>query len=275
MGEEFPVVLQAYAEVGILGLLAILVVILIWRSYGRKGKDDEWKKDNIEKKDDIIQGDKQTISKQLQDLTEIFIKQSEETRKSEQERQDALLKMQENLIDKIVNGVTTHVPTQEDNLKLTVVNQNIDTILQDILVETNASRVDLVQYHNGGRGINKQAFLKMSMTNEKIQLGVRPFIQDFKDQFRSVLGYFVNEINVIGSCDITDVDEMANKDIGMYEFMKNRGIAAKFGKGIKNPEGTTIAFICVEYIDKKDIDVDKVHNSLREHYREIERLLNS
>ena len=183
--------------------------------------------------------------------------------------------MQENLIDKIVNGVTTHVPTQEDNLKLTVVNQNIDTILQDILVETNASRVDLVQYHNGGRGINKQAFLKMSMTNEKIQLGVRPFIQDFKDQFRSVLGYFVNEINISGSCDIVDVDEMANKDIGMYEFMKNRGIVAKFGKGIKNPEGTTIAFICVEYTDKKDINIDKVHNALREHYREIERLLNS
>lgn len=274
MGEFAPVV-QAYTEIGILGLLAVLVVILIWRSYGRKGKDDKWKTNKIDKKDDILEKDKQTISKQLQDLTEIFIKQNEETRKSEQERQEALLKMQENLIDKIVNGVTTHVPTQEDNLKLTVVNQNIDTILQDILVETNASRVDLVQYHNGGRGINKQAFLKMSMTNEKIQLGVRPFIQDFKDQFRSVLGYFVNEINISGSCDIVDVDEMANKDIGMYEFMKNRGIAAKFGKGIKNPEGTTIAFICVEYIDKKDIDVEKVHNALREHYREIERLLNS
>lgn len=274
MGEFAPVV-QAYTEIGILGLLAVLVVILIWRSYGRKGKDDNWKTNKIDKKDDILEKDKQTISKQLQDLTEIFIKQNEETRKAEQERQEALLKMQENLIDKIVNGVTTHVPTQEDNLKLTVVNQNIDTILQDILVETNASRVDLVQYHNGGRGINKQAFLKMSMTNEKIQLGVRPFIQDFKDQFRSVLGYFVNEINISGSCDIVDVDDMANKDIGMYEFMKNRGIAAKFGKGIKNPEGTTIAFICVEYIDKKDIDVEKVHNALREHYREIERLLNS
>ena len=274
MGEFAPVV-QAYTEIGILGLLAVLVVILIWRSYGRKGKDDNWKINKIDKKDDILENDKQTISKQLQDLTEIFIKQNEETRKSEQERQEALLKMQENLIDKIVNGVTTHVPTQEDNLKLTVVNQNIDTILQDILVETNASRVDLVQYHNGGRGINKQAFLKMSMTNEKIQLGVRPFIQDFKDQFRSVLGYFVNEINISGSCDIVDVDEMANKDIGMYEFMKNRGIVAKFGKGIKNSEGTTIAFICVEYIDKKDIDVEKVHNALREHYREIERLLNS
>ena len=35
MGEFAPVV-QAYTEIGILGLLAVLVVILIWRSYGRK-----------------------------------------------------------------------------------------------------------------------------------------------------------------------------------------------------------------------------------------------
>ena len=158
---------------------------------------------------------------------------------------------------------------------MTIVNQDIDIILQDILIETNASRVDLVQYHNGGKGINKQAFLKMSMTNEKIQLGVKPFIQDFKDQFRSVLGYFVNEINDKGYCDITDVDTVAEKDVGMYEFMKNRGIEAKFGYGIKNSEGTTIAFICVEYIDKTTVNIDKIHSSLKEHFREVERLLNT
>ena len=113
------------------------------------------------------------------------------------------------------------------------------------------------------------------MTNEKIQLGVKPFIQDFKDQFRSVLGYFVNEINDKGYCDITDVDTVAEKDVGMYEFMKNRGIEAKFGYGIKNSEGTTIAFICVEYINKVDVNVEKVHSSLKEHFREVERLLNT
>lgn len=272
---ELPTVVSAYTELGILGLLAVIFVLLVWKSFGHKHEDDNWKKGKIDKKDEILEDDKQKISNQLQNLTEIFIKQSEESRKSEQERQDALLKMQETLIDKIVNGVTSHSLSHDENKRLTIVNQDIDIILQDILIETDASRVDLVQYHNGGKGINKQAFLKMSMTNEKIQLGVKPFIQDFKDQFRSVLGYFVNEINDKGYCDITDVDTVAEKDVGMYEFMKNRGIEAKFGYGIKNGEGTTIAFICVEYINKVDVNVEKVHSSLKEHFREVERLLNT
>ena len=274
MGEIQPVV-SAYTELGILGLLAVIFVVLVWKSFGNKNKDDERKKGKIDKKDDILETDKQTISKQLQNLTEIFIKQNEESRRVEREQQDALLKMQENLINKIVSGVTSHGLSHDENKRLTIVNQDIDVILQDILIETNASRVDLVQYHNGGKGINKQSFLKMSMTNEKIQLGVKPFIQDFKDQFRSVLGYFVNEINDKGYCDIVDVDVVAEKDVGMYEFMKNRGIEAKFGYGIKNVEGTTIGFICVEYTDKTKVDTEKIHSSLKEHFREIERLLNS
>ena len=67
------------------------------------------------------------------------------------------------------------------------ISQEIDKHLQAIITETNASRAALIQYHNGGRGINKQSFLKMSMTNEQIQLGVKPFINGFKDQFRSIL----------------------------------------------------------------------------------------
>ena len=95
MGENFPAILQAYTEEGILGLLAVLVVILIWRSYGRKGKDDDWKKSKIDKKDEILEGDKASISKQLQDLTQILINQAENERK-----------MNQDLIRQIIDGVT-------------------------------------------------------------------------------------------------------------------------------------------------------------------------
>lgn len=254
---NYAQIYQAYVEVGILGLLAILVIILIWRSYNRKGDDDKWKNSKIDNKDFLLENDKQTTNKQLEQLTEILVKQ------------------QEKFIDKVITGVNYHVPTEEENTKLTKINTDIDVILQDILLETQASRVALVQYHNGGKGINKQAFLKMSMTNEKIQLGIKPFMQDFKDQFRSVLGYFVNTINLNSTCDIPDTEEMKYKDIGMYEFLKNRNIASEFGYGIKNKENTIIGFICVEYQDTLVPDLDKVHTSLKEHYKEIERLLNA
>ena len=268
MGEEFPVVLQAYAEVGILGLLAILVVILIWRSYGRKGKDDEWKKDNIEKKDDIIQGDKQTISKQLQDLTKTFI----ETNEKNLERE---IEMNRELIKQILDGVNNHSLSKAENDKLTDINKNVDIILKDVLKETNASRACLVQYHNGGRGINKQAFLKMSMTNEQTAENVKSIMNICKDQFRSALGYFINELAEKGHCCIFDIDKIKLKDVGMYELMMSRGIEAKCGYALKNTDGMVIGYIGVEFENKSDAIQEKVRTSFMEHYREIERLLNS
>ena len=91
MGEGFSSVLQAYTEVGILGLLAVLVVILIWRSFGRKGKDDDWKKSKIDKKDEIMESDKLSLSNQLQDLTKTIIETTEKNFEREREMNRELL----------------------------------------------------------------------------------------------------------------------------------------------------------------------------------------
>ena len=268
MGESFPTILQAYTEVGILGLLAVIVIILGVKAFHNNRKDVNWGKNKIDKKDDLLENDKQSIESQLKELTAMVMNQNAKNLDAERE-------MNKELIQQIVDGIANHGLSHSENASLTVMNQNIDAILQDILIETNASRVSLVQYHNGGKGINKQAFLKMSMTNEKIQLGVKPIISDFKDQFRSVLGYFVNEIEANGHCYITDVNEMIEKDIGMYEFMRNRGVESKFGYAIHDSNNMVIAFICVEYGSKAKATVETIDTSFKEHYREIERLLNS
>ena len=171
-------VVQAYTEIGILGLLAVIFVILVWKSFANKNKDDNWKKGKIDKKDDILECDKQTISKQLQELTNTLIKQSEENLARERE-------MNKELMQQIIDGVTNHSLSYTENNRLTDINKGLDNILRDMLLETKASRVSLVQYHNGGKGINKQAFLKMSMTNEKTQLGVKSIMNQCKDPFRS------------------------------------------------------------------------------------------
>ena len=57
MGEIQPVV-SAYTELGILGLLAVIFVVLVWKSFGNKNKDDNWKKGKIDKKDEILEDDK-------------------------------------------------------------------------------------------------------------------------------------------------------------------------------------------------------------------------
>jgi hypothetical protein len=273
--ENFATVLQSYTEVGILGLLAILVIILVWRSFDRKGKDDDWKKEKIDDKDKVIVGDKDYLSNQVAKLSDMVQENNKEFREFQTQVLSNNQVVTQQLIDKIIEGVYYHVPSIDENNKLTDVNVELDTILKEMLIELDASRVNIVQYHNGGKGINRQAFLKMSMTNEQIQVNVKPFMQEFKDQFRSVLGYFVNELNNSGKCYITNVDDMLEKDIGMYEFMKNRGIEAKFGYAIHDRNKCVVAFVCAEYEDKSKVDIEKIDTSFKEHYKEIERLLNA
>lgn len=257
---EFANVLKAFLEVGLLGLCAVMMIIIFYANHKRSHKVDDDKNklitDNFKNMNTKMDNMVTNITEQNNKFMEFQAKQSDK------------------LIDAIIYGVVNHVPSSEESDKLTTISNTIDKILQEILMETGASRASLVQYHNGGKGINQQAFLKMSMTNEKTQLGVKSIMTECKDQFRSALGYFVNEIGENGHCCIFDVNTLKNTDVGMYELMLSRGIEAKCGYGIHNEDGMVIAYICVEFENRANAKQEIIRKSFMEHYREVERLLN-
>lgn len=247
---EFTETIKAYMEVGALGLfvvIAAVILILLVKTLIER----------FTKKDDSMESKFNTMIELLQ--------------KQNQDYQE----QQTNLINNIVYGVVSHVPSPEENDKLTKISEQIDEQLQIILTKTNACRVSLVQYHNGGKGINKQSFLKMSMTNEIVALGVKPFITEFKDQFRSVLSYFVKEINDKNYCFIDNYEDMKLIDTSMYEFLRDRNIQAKYGIAVKNNSGTVIGFVCVEYTNKDVANKDDIIKILNEKELIFEYLLNS
>ena len=137
---EFANVLKAFLEVGLLGLCAVMMIIIFYSNHKRSHKvDDEKNKllvDNFKnlniKMDNMVEG----ITEQNKRFVEFQEKQSEK------------------LINAVINGVVNHVPTTEESHKLTNISNAVDKILQDVLLETNASRACLVQYHNGGKGID-------------------------------------------------------------------------------------------------------------------------
>ena len=256
----FPEVFKAFLEIGILGLCAVMMIIIFYENHKRSHQTDDEKNklltDNFKGLNDKMDNMVNNITAQNNRFIEFQEKQSDK------------------LINAVIHGVVNHVPSSEESTKLTNISNTIDKILQEILLETGASRASLVQYHNGGKGINQQAFLKMSMTNEKTQLGVKSIMSECKDQFRSALGYFINKINDEGHCCIFNVDEIKDVDIGMYELMLTRGIEAKCGFGIHNEDKMIIAYICVEFEDKTKAKQEVIRKSFMDHYREVERLLN-
>ncbi len=258
---DWAELVKVYVEIGILGICGILVVVIAYLGFKRSREDNKNKDKRLEKTQD-----------KLDDRFDAMLKLIQEQNHNFQEQQ---LKNNEMLINSIVQGVTNHVPSSEETTKLTRITEEIDKTLQQVITFTGADRVNLVQYHNGGKGINKQSFLKMSMTNEQVKIGVKPFMPEFKDQFRSVISYITKNLNEKGFCYIDDAESVRTTDPGTYEFLVNRGIESKYCMAIRNTqENFVIGFVSVEYIKKEDAKPDLVNQVLKEKQKVFETLLN-
>ena len=258
---DWAELVKVYVEIGILGLCGVLTVMIGYLGFKRAQEDNKNKDNRLEKNQDKSDNRFDSMLKLIQEQNRVF--------------QEQQLKNNEMLINSIVQGVTNHVPSSEENTKLTRITEEIDKTLQQMLIFTNADRVDLVQYHNGGKGVNKQSFLKMSMTNEQVKIGVKPFMSEFKDQFRSVISYITKSLNEKGYCYINDAEVVKTVDPGTYEFLINRGIEAKYCMAIHDTKDNfVIGFVCVEYIKKEDAKSDLVDQVFKEKQKILETLLN-
>ena len=116
------------------------------------------------------------------------------------------------LVDEIVNRVITHVPSAEENETLTKMQTLINDELKSLLISLRASRVALVQYHNGGHSINKQSFLKMSVTNESFQVEENPLMPHLRDQFRTIFSEGMKLLDKDGEFVVDDLEKLKNVD---------------------------------------------------------------
>ena len=270
---EFVEILKAYLEIGFLGLCAVAVVwaFIYFIKQNKNKEGDDAKK--LAEKDSFILKTSENLSSKIDALMGIVQKQNEDFLERQSQYFEAEKQRTEQLINSIVNGVTSHVPSPEENARLTDISNQIDELLIKMLTETDASRVALIQYHNGGKGVNRQSFLKMSMSNEQVQLGVKPFMPEFKDQFRSVLSYFTKQINDNGYCYISDIEDIKNEDVSMFEFMNNRNIVSTFGYGIHGKSNEIIGFVVIEYMSIDNMNINIINDCFKEHYKVFETLL--
>ena len=257
---EFAELITAYSEIGILGLCAIMMIYMFYKNFKNNQDATEKKDKKIDHKDKFTENSYTELLKMIQEQNKQF--------------QEQQMKNNEILIEAITHNITTHVPSKEEDEKISKISLEIDKCLAEILEATNASRVGLVQYHNGGKGINRQAFLKMSMTNEQIKPGIKPMMSTFRDQFRSILAYAIKELMVNDVCCIDDVNDLIEKDSCMYEFMRAHGVEAGYGIGIRSSEGTGLGFICVQFVSKTDANKDNIIKVFNEKAKIIETLLN-
>ena len=190
----------------------------------------------------------------------------EKERKEERERYNQM-------VDDIITGVHNAHLTPNESKNIAYIEKQINDTLNIILKETNASRVSIVKYHHGNKDMTGKSFLKMSMTNEVINIGVASMMTSFKDVFRSFLAYWCHEIEENGYCIIEDTENIKEQDITLYQYLKTINVQAKYGMALKDNYNNVIGILCIEFLDKDDFDVKKIKTSLDENFSKIETLI--
>lgn len=190
----------------------------------------------------------------------------EKERKEERERYNQM-------VDDIITGVHNAHLTPNESKNIAYIEKQINDTLNTILKETDASRVSIVKYHNGNKDMTGKSFLKMSMTNEVINIGVASMMTSFKDVFRSFLSYWCHEIEENGYCIIEDTENIKEQDITLYQYLKTINVQAKYGMALKDNYNNVIGILCIEFLDKDDFDIKKIKTSLDENFSKIETLI--
>ncbi len=156
-------------------------------------------------------------------------------------------KKNQELYEDMISRITLHVPSEEENKKLSKLQIVIDKELKSLLVELKASRVALVRYHNGSHDLNKHSFLKMSVTNEQYQVEEEPLMTVFKDQFRSLFSEAIPLVERNGEFSVENIENLKDIDSSMYCFIKNRGDVQAFHYAVHNCDGMVVGYLVVIY----------------------------
>lgn len=230
------------------GLFAVLIAILYVKDRNKRQKEYEEERKVLEEDYKKI---KEAREQEYQNISENYNK----------------------MITDIINGINEHHLTPEESKSIAQVEKQINDIVKNMLVSTNASRVCIVKYHNGNKDMTGVSFLKMSMTNEVVNLGVAPMMTEFKDLFRSLLAYWCHEIEINDFCVIKDAEELKDKDITMYQYLTVRNIESKYGIALRDVDNNIVGFICIEYLNKRDFNLSKIQSVMSKDFPKIEALI--
>ena len=236
---EFMTIIKAVAE---FGFLIICGGIVIWEVLNDKKRQAQ-----VEKNYDDFMG---TIIDKLNEQNSAMLQQ---------------------ILNRVENG---HVITSEEDKDISKVEKELEFYLDEILKETNANRVSIFRYHNGGKDYNGRSFLRMSMTNEVVKGGTALIQPQSQNLFRSMFFGLIHSLEDNDYDIIKDIEDIEEQDSGFYGYLKDFGIEAKYTMALHNNEHSIVGFMTLDFAKKEDLNQEHLLSYLPEKKVKIETLLN-
>jgi hypothetical protein len=141
-----------------------------------------------------------------------------------------------------------------------VLSETLDS-LRDV---TQANRVSLFMYHNGGKNLVGIPFQKMSNISESISAGlssISPISQNIpRSQYSSVC----NQLKVAGHFWVNDIKGIEATDGSLYSLLSERMTRSMYVSAIYDKSNASvIGFVMAEFIHAPvDNDIDRIEDEL-------------
>lgn len=111
----------------------------------------------------------------------------------------------------------------------------------------NADRIHLYEFHNGEHYADYRSALKFSCSYEVTKAGTRSVMHKCTGIPISVMPRFVNKITKEDVFYCQHLEEIKDSMASTYEFKNNLNIESFYDVAVKNPQGTIIGFIAVQW----------------------------
>lgn len=206
-------------------------------------------------------------------IAALFLYFSYKNNKSQSEMTNKIF---EQLLEQMKVCASGHVLTEEEDKTAIKIDNAIQTLLQKAVGDLQCGRIMVVRYHNGGKDMNSVSFLKLSVTNECVNHGYTPVMSEFQNQFRSIVGYPINQIERTGHSYVTNLEDIKTYDIGTYELLKSKNVRSYYAHSLTNTTGYVIGAVLILYHHDNNIaeKQEEVHQYLTHLSDQISGLLN-
>lgn len=179
-------------------------------------------------------------------------------------------KILDKLSDMVVERLDTlHKKSLETRKKNT---PKVKELLNQVLRDSQASRVLLFEYHNGGQNLTGMQFLHVSATMEADKITTAPIGQLLNDIHLSMIPNLISDLQTNLAIYIESVESIREKYPYFYDVFTNNGtkqVVFCAIEGIKN----SIGFVCLLFNTKDPIDIQNVRQVLYKNTQKISTLL--
>ena len=258
--------IKLFEQYGWPGVLAIVAILIVYYFITKKDKKSL---DTINKG---FTGLADTMAKQNEHLIDAITQSNTQT--------------QERLFDLVNKSIENKEQQKQKTHKKsldtrTEISEPVDDILFDILLQTNAQRVVMIEFHNSKENLDGLSFLWYDIQHEKQQKGIQTLSSKAKNLQATNLRPIIKRINQskthIIHLDANDIEEIYNESTVFYSYMKEINASHVIYCGIYNTEtNELIGMIAIEFQEGYPYHEDLIdYFILKEKAGMIEHLYNS